>query len=126
MTEEAQAKIFDPFFSTKFAGRGLGLAVVQGIVRDHGGAINLVSAPGQGTTIPDLPALYRRDRAFGHSAVAGVSVEERLSLAGTVLMVEDEGLLRLTVSKMLRKKGLEVFEAFDGSFRVGTDSRAQG
>ena len=49
MTEEVQAKIFDPFFSTKFAGRGLGLAVVQGIVRDHGGAINLVSAPGQGT-----------------------------------------------------------------------------
>ncbi len=49
MTEEVQAKVFDPFFSTKFAGRGLGLAVVQGIVRDQGGAINLVSAPGQGT-----------------------------------------------------------------------------
>jgi PAS domain S-box-containing protein len=50
MTEEVKAKIFDPFFSTKFAGRGLGLAVVQGIVRAHGGVIDLVSAPGQGTT----------------------------------------------------------------------------
>ena len=49
MTEEAQSKISDPFFSTKFARQGLRLAVVQGIVRDHGRAINLVSAPGQGT-----------------------------------------------------------------------------
>jgi len=50
MTETVKAKIFDPFFSTKFAGRGLGLAVVQGIVRAHGGEINLRSAPGEGTT----------------------------------------------------------------------------
>jgi two-component system, cell cycle sensor histidine kinase and response regulator CckA len=50
ITREAQAKIFDPFFTTKFSGRGLGLAVVQGIVRAHKGEIELVSAPGQGTT----------------------------------------------------------------------------
>jgi PAS domain S-box-containing protein len=49
MTAEVQGKIFDPFFSTKFAGRGLGLAAVQGIVRSHGGAIGFVSAAGQGT-----------------------------------------------------------------------------
>jgi signal transduction histidine kinase len=59
MTEEVKAKTFDPFFSTKFAGRGLGLAVVQGIVRAHGGVIDLVSVPGQGTTFhvffPVLP-----------------------------------------------------------------------
>ena len=54
MTKEVQAKIFDPFFSTRFAGRGLGLAVVQGIVRDHRGAIHLVSAPGEGTTFDVL------------------------------------------------------------------------
>ena len=50
MTELLKAKIFDPFFSTKFAGRGLGLGVVQGIVRGHGGTIDLKSSPGEGTT----------------------------------------------------------------------------
>ena len=50
LTEEERARIFDPFFGAKFAGRGLGLAVVQGIVRAHGGGIDVVSSPGRGTT----------------------------------------------------------------------------
>lgn len=49
MTAEVLARIFDPFFTTKFAGRGLGLAAVQGIIGSHGGAINVVSASGQGS-----------------------------------------------------------------------------
>ena len=118
MTEEAQAKIFDPFFSTKFVGRGLGLAVVQGIVRDHGGAINLVSAPGQGTSFEIfLPCVSETDPSI-QRGVAEVSVRDPRSPAGTVLVVEDEGLLRFAVSKMLRKEGLKVIEAADGASAI--------
>jgi signal transduction histidine kinase len=54
MTDEQKAKIFDPFFTTKSQGHGLGLAVVQGIVQSHGGAINVASTLGQGSTFEVL------------------------------------------------------------------------
>jgi PAS domain S-box-containing protein len=118
ITEEAQAKIFDPFFTTKFAGRGLGLAVVQGIVRAHAGAIQLASSPGQSTTFKILLP------CAGHSAEAErgaihLSPDEQMPAASaTVLLVEDEELLRRSVSKMLRYKGFSVIEAGDGSVAI--------
>jgi len=54
MTEEAKAKAFNPYYSTKFLGRGLGLAAAQGILRSHRGAINIVSTPGRGATFEVL------------------------------------------------------------------------
>jgi PAS domain S-box-containing protein len=68
MTPEVQTRIFDPFFTTKSPGHGLGLAVIQGIVRSHLGAINIVSSAGQGSRFEillpcvDQPALLFRAR----------------------------------------------------------------
>jgi PAS domain S-box-containing protein len=115
MTEDVRARVFDPFFSTKFPGRGLGLAVVQGIVRDHGGAINLVSAPGQGTTFEVvLPSAGGRPQSDPCVSAPTLGKDDR-SPSGTLLVVEDEDVLRFAVSKMLRKSGFRVIEANDGS-----------
>ncbi len=114
MTKEVQAKIFDPFFSTRFAGRGLGLAVVQGIVRDHRGTIHLASAPGEGTTFEVLlPCSGGTVQA--NDALLPVAAKGPVRPSGTLLVVEDESVLRLAVSKMLRKSGFRVIEAIDGS-----------
>jgi PAS domain S-box-containing protein len=63
MSPTAQARAFDPFYSTKFVGRGLGLAVVQGILRSHGGAIRVMSQPERGSTFQVLlPCAGKRVR----------------------------------------------------------------
>jgi signal transduction histidine kinase len=54
MTEEVQARAFDPFYTTKFLGRGMGLAVVHGILRSHGGHIQILSGQGTGSTFQIL------------------------------------------------------------------------
>jgi signal transduction histidine kinase len=59
MNEAVQARIFDPYYSTKFLGRGLGLAAVQGIIRSHGGAIIARSNPGEGSTFQILLPVAR-------------------------------------------------------------------
>jgi CheY-like chemotaxis protein/two-component sensor histidine kinase len=115
MTEEVKARIFDPFFSTKSGGRGLGLAVVQGIVRAHGGALDLVSEPGQGTTVHVFLPCSSEPTTGGPGAIPSVAVERLNANTGTILVVEDEEVLRLAVSKALRKRGLSVIEASDGS-----------
>jgi CheY-like chemotaxis protein len=114
MTEELQAKVFDPFFSTKLAGRGLGLAVVQGIVRDHGGFINLLSVPGKGTTFEILLPCAGEAVPPSTGAVARPHAKEHLHASGSVLVVEDETALRLAISAMLQEKGFRVIEAIDG------------
>jgi PAS domain S-box-containing protein len=117
MSPETQANVFDPFFTTKSAGRGLGLAVVQGIVRSLGGAIHITSEPERGTTFQILlPCADSAAHANGPGDNWGKVVVP--AQHGTVLVVEDEDPLRQAIVKMLRKTGLEVFEAADGASAI--------
>jgi PAS domain S-box-containing protein len=114
MPAEVQTRVFEPFFSTKSAGRGLGLALVDGIVRNLGGSIQFESTLGTGTKIRiSLPRVDSGPREV-EAAVRGES-EPGITPAATVLFVEDEDALRRAVSKMLANRGISVIEAVDGS-----------
>jgi len=115
MTPETQARVFDPFFTTKLAGHGLGLAVVQGIVRSLGGAIRLVSAPGKGTIFRVLLPCVKETAQLSRGAIPPIAEGTSGSRKATILVVEDEDLLRQAASKMLYKKGYFVLEARDGT-----------
>jgi two-component system, cell cycle sensor histidine kinase and response regulator CckA len=115
MTEEVLSRSFDPFFTTKLAGRGLGLAAVQGIIRGHGGTINVVSSPGQGTCFQILLPCIGETALDSQEIRLPASAPDIGSVTGTVLIIEDEEVLRLAVSKMLRKERFSVIEAGDGT-----------
>lgn len=105
-------KVFDPFFSTKFTGRGLGLPVALGIVKAHDGAMTLESAPGEGTTFRIfLPVIYFSPPPSKEAppVAPGAGEEGR-----TVLVVDDEEMLRDLAVAMLKWAGYEVLEAADG------------
>jgi nitrogen-specific signal transduction histidine kinase/ActR/RegA family two-component response regulator len=123
MTREVQNRIFDPFFTTKFEGRGIGLSAVQRIVLSHGGSIEVTSAPGVGTTFEILlPCTEASDDAIPPpDERAGISQPRKVS----ILVVEDEETLRVSVSQMLRKRGFAVLEAEDGDVAVSL-IRSQG
>ena len=115
MAAETQAQVFDPFFTTKHEGHGLGLAVVQGIVRSLGGEIRIVSALGQGSTFQILLPCTERTAQPARRTISREPRKEFPSRNATVLVVEDEDLLRQGVSKILQKTGSSVIEAMDGS-----------
>jgi signal transduction histidine kinase len=82
MSMQTQTRAFDPFYSTKFVGRGLGLAVVQGILRSHGGAISVVSAPDRGSTFEVLlPCAGSRTRTKRQAGTVSGDSEAPVSTA---------------------------------------------
>jgi PAS domain S-box-containing protein len=110
MSPEVQALIFDPFFSTKATGRGLGLSAMQGILRSHGARIQLESAPGAGSTFtvyfrPGTEAEAQPERRPGGAEWKG---------SGRLLLVDDEEQIRHAIAPLLRHLGFEVVEAAHG------------
>lgn len=111
MDAETRSRIFDPFYTTKFTGRGLGLAAVLGIVRGHRGAIKVYSELGKGTTLKVLfPASQRGAVREEGSAVRGIYEGK-----GTVLLVDDDESVRAVGRKMLERIGFSVVTAADGA-----------
>jgi two-component system, cell cycle sensor histidine kinase and response regulator CckA len=119
MSAETRTRLFDPFFTTKSAGRGLGLAVVDGIVRGLHGTIQVMSEPGKGTTFQILLPVVETRAGVTREPISGAVESEGASQEFTVLVVEDEDPLRQAVVKMLRRAGFEVLEAANGT--VATD-----
>jgi PAS domain S-box-containing protein len=114
MSPGTKARVFDPFFSTKSTSRGLGLAVVHGIVQTLGGTIHLASDLGHGTTFLILLPCAETC-ADTRGPVSDFGQTGKLSKTSRVLLVEDEDALRRAASKMLNKRGFSVIEARDGS-----------
>jgi PAS domain S-box-containing protein len=115
MTPEVKAKLFEPFFTTKAVGKGtgLGLAVVYGVMKQLGGCIALESEPGQGTTFhiyfPEVP----------EGTVAGLGAgapakSDAYRGSETVLVVEDDDLVRRFIKRALSAQGYTVLEARNG------------
>jgi signal transduction histidine kinase len=109
MSAETLARIFEPFFTTKFTGRGLGLCAVLGIIRSHGGALDVASVPGQGTT-------FRA--CFPLAAETPASVPPARPPArrgsGRVLVIDDEESVRAVAAATLANHGYEPVAAADG------------
>lgn len=114
-------KIFDPYFTTKPKGSGLGLATAYSIVRGHGGYITVASERGKGSTIVVyLPASVALDVPKGPPPAAGITRGQ-----GKILVMDDERLVREVLGRMLTHMGYEVDFAADGAEAIELYKKAQ-
>ena len=116
-------KIFDPFFSTKLTGRGLGLAVIQGIARQWEGAINLKSNPDEGTS---FCVFFPLSNESPLPAPVEDQVATPMPKSGRILLVDDEVVVRETTEALLRYLGYSVLAAPDGRTAIELFRRHQG
>jgi two-component system cell cycle sensor histidine kinase/response regulator CckA len=113
MSREVQERIFEPFFTTKGPGHGtgLGLSTVYGIVAQSGGQVFVTSEPGAGSTFTIYLPAHQADIDVAAARPPRAPVR---SGAETVLLVEDETLVRQLTHEILRRNGYRVLEAADG------------
>jgi CheY-like chemotaxis protein len=115
MDDETRARMFEPFFTTKFIGRGLGLAAAQGVVRGHGGTLEVESAPGRGATVT---ALFPFRVTETETPAVAPRPDAGWRGSGTVLLVDDDELVRAVGQRMLERLGFQVLLADSGSLAV--------
>jgi PAS domain S-box-containing protein len=106
-------RVFDPYFTTKQAGSGLGLAVVHSVVRAHGGRIGVTSEPGRGSSFTlELPA------SPGGEVAARPAERPPARRGGRILVMDDEPLVRKAAERALGRLGYEVVAVADGAEAV--------
>jgi CheY-like chemotaxis protein len=106
MSSDVRRRVFEPFFTTKPTGHGLGLASVLGIVRAHGGGLRLTTSPGAGTRFQILwPSTF---------TPVELTAEAPASNGHTVLIIDDEDLVRDVVARMIEDLGYAAITATDG------------
>jgi PAS domain S-box-containing protein len=120
MTPEIRARIFDPFYSTKFAGRGLGLAAVHGIVMSHRGAIQVESAPEHGSRFQVyFPASVQKPKP--------IAVPETWEMpkpaSGRIMIIDDESVILKTTQAVLEGSGYETVVAGGGEEAIAVFKR---
>lgn len=111
MDPETISHVFEPFYTTKFTGRGLGLAAVLGIVRGHHGAIKIYSEIGRGTT---FKILFPACESAPDSSDATEPARAAWQGKGLILLVDDEETIRAIGKRMLERMGFSVLLASDG------------
>jgi len=124
MDEDTRNRVFDPFYTTKKAGTGLGLATVYGIVKQSGGYIWLYSELGMGATFklyfPRVSAPTEAEILPTNGTIAELSGTE------TILLVEDEEEVRPLIAEALRSYGYRVLEASSGAEALDLVDREEG
>ena len=112
MDDETKRRIFEPFYSTKFSGRGLGMSATLGIITAHKGALQLSTVLGKGSTFKIYLPVQNSDSVTEESLLQEKSVSWQGS--GTILLVEDEEQVSLIVRTMLQELGFKIIEACNG------------
>lgn len=122
MDKVTLSKIFDPFYTTKFTGRGLGMSAMLGIIRGHHGSIQIDTSLGKGTTIQVYFPVSKENSADNidaksmkkHTEQASCPAKENFNMKGKVLVVDDEEAIREVACAVLEDMGFDSIQASNG------------